>query len=314
MRRLLAVALLLAGLVAPPAVLAQIGGTPGITSPPASAASPVITGTAKFGSGTCASSGAVPFTGGVPSISFTADTDSGFCWDTAGAVAGNIGIALIKDGRQLGRFARGGGTLYGHNTGGSLKGQAFGWDLSGGQMYSWDATGAAQRTIGGWSYDTAGTPTPGALTLNENVGLAFQGTALDANLTFITVTNPTAVRTFTLPNFSGTALVSSTANEPDTGNAVWANTGSFLFEGSTGNEFETELDTVDPTADRLINLPDASGTVLLENVGAPPACDATSRGSIYRTVGGAGVADTFVVCLKNAGDSYQWEDLAVAAP
>ena len=38
-----------------------------------------------------------------------------------------------------------------------------------------------------------------------------------------------------------------------------------VFEGSTADAFETTLDVVDPTADRAINLPNASGTVVLED-------------------------------------------------
>jgi hypothetical protein len=41
---------------------------------------------------------------------------------------------------------------------------------------------------------------------------------------------------------------------------------SFRFEGSTADEFETSLTVVDPTADRTITLPNATGTVsLLDN-------------------------------------------------
>ena len=38
---------------------------------------------------------------------------------------------------------------------------------------------------------------------------------------------------------------------------------TIIFEGSTDDENETTLGVVDPTADRTINLPNASGTVLL---------------------------------------------------
>jgi len=41
---------------------------------------------------------------------------------------------------------------------------------------------------------------------------------------------------------------------------------SFRFEGSTANDYETNLTVVDPTADRTITLPNATGTVsLLDN-------------------------------------------------
>lgn len=262
MRRLLVVALLLAGLCAPPAVLAQIGGAPGITTP-VSLNNTTFTGTTLFGSGTCAGTSSVPFTGGVPGMAFSADTDSGLCWDTAGGVAGSIGPAFMKDGRQVLRLNRAGGVLFGHNTSGTVKTRSMSWDSAGGVLYGWDFTGGAEALIASWAYDTANTPEKGYFLLGTNVGLLFQGTTLDATQTWVTVTNPTGVRQFNLPDFSGTALVSSTANEPDTGNAVWANTGSFLFEGPTANAFETELDVVEPTADNVIYLPDSSGTVLV---------------------------------------------------
>ena len=42
-------------------------------------------------------------------------------------------------------------------------------------------------------------------------------------------------------------------------------TNSFTFEGSTADAYETVLGVVDPTADRTINLPDASGTIVLKD-------------------------------------------------
>lgn len=52
-----------------------------------------------------------------------------------------------------------------------------------------------------------------------------------------------------------------------TGELLIGNTGSFAFEGSTDNTYETYLTVVDPTADRTITFPNASGTVLLAGNG-----------------------------------------------
>jgi hypothetical protein len=40
---------------------------------------------------------------------------------------------------------------------------------------------------------------------------------------------------------------------------------SFKFEGSTADAFETNLTTIDPTADRTISLPNATGTIVLQD-------------------------------------------------
>lgn len=43
--------------------------------------------------------------------------------------------------------------------------------------------------------------------------------------------------------------------------------------------------------------------------GAKPACSVATRGNIWRTEGGAGVADTLEACTKDAGDTYAWRSL-----
>ncbi len=48
-----------------------------------------------------------------------------------------------------------------------------------------------------------------------------------------------------------------------TGNLEIGSTGSLSFEGSVADGFETTLGVVNPTADRTINLPNQSGTVLV---------------------------------------------------
>lgn len=95
--------------------------------------------------------------------------------------------------------------------------------------------------------------------------LYFEGTTANDFEAVISPTDPTADRSFTLPDFGGTLLVSSTANEPDTANSFWVNTGELKFEGSTANAFETTVGVVDPTVGRTINLPNSSGQVVLAN-------------------------------------------------
>jgi len=63
-----------------------------------------------------------------------------------------------------------------------------------------------------------------------------------------------------LTSLSSTTLVSGVA---DAANAISIASGNILFEGSTANDFETTLTVTDPTADRTITLPNATGTVAL---------------------------------------------------
>jgi len=90
--------------------------------------------------------------------------------------------------------------------------------------------------------------TSGNLTLDSAGGTV----AVDDNLT---VSGNTTV-TGNLTVNGTTTTVNSTTIEI---------TNSFTFEGSTADDYETVLGVVDPTADRTINLPNASGTIVLKD-------------------------------------------------
>jgi len=68
----------------------------------------------------------------------------------------------------------------------------------------------------------------------------------------------------TVSTISGlTSLTSTTIVAGSGANAILLASGSIQFEGSTANDFETSLTVTDPTADRTITFPDATGTVAL---------------------------------------------------
>lgn len=75
-----------------------------------------------------------------------------------------------------------------------------------------------------------------------------------------------------------------------TGNLEIGNTGSLTFEGSTADGFETALAVTDPTADRTITLPNATGTVVLS--GAIVNADINAS---------AAIADSKLATISTAG-------------
>jgi len=92
--------------------------------------------------------------------------------------------------------------------------------------------------------------------------LIFEGATANDFETTVTATDPTADRTVTLPDGGGTVMLSSLAtNAVDAANAVTGASNGLVFEGATANDFETTVTPTDPTADRTVTLPDASGTV-----------------------------------------------------
>lgn len=75
-----------------------------------------------------------------------------------------------------------------------------------------------------------------------------------------------------------------------TGELLIGTTGALAFEGSINDAYETYLNAVDPTADRTILLPDASGTLVLS--GAIVNADIAS---------GAAIADSKLATISTAG-------------
>ena len=132
--------------------------------------------------------------------------------------------------------------------------------------------------------------------------IIFEGSTADANEIILTAADATGGdKTLTLPNETGTILTSA-SSIPNSGlanasltigatgialgttastisgltsltstnlvagsgaNSILLGSGNITFEGSTANDFETSLTVTDPTADRTITFPDATGTVAL---------------------------------------------------
>jgi hypothetical protein len=111
---------------------------------------------------------------------------------------------------------------------------------------------------------------------------------------------------------------STTANlevqSPTTGSTIGFN----VSDG--GNQTVTWLAEVNPAAQQTFAALDGTlaSYILLgptgpadSNVGTKPTCDSTTRKRRWFTEGGAGVADTYEVCMKSAADTYAWVVIAV---
>ena len=78
-----------------------------------------------------------------------------------------------------------------------------------------------------------------------------------------------------------------------TGNLEIGTAGSLTFEGSTADGSETTLAVTDPTADRTVTLPDATGTVALLSLAQ--SYTAAQRGAITALTDGATITADFAV-------------------
>ena len=167
------------------------------------------------------------------------------------------------------------------------------------------ALGATASTIAGLTSLTATTLYSGVTDAANSISIGsgnivFEGSTANAYETTLTVTDPTADRTLTLPNETGTILTSASTITPTVNsltigstsitlgstastiagltsltattlyagadgvaNAVSIGTSGIVFEGSTADAHETTLTATDATADRTITFPNATGTVAL---------------------------------------------------
>lgn len=97
--------------------------------------------------------------------------------------------------------------------------------------------------------------------------LKFEGATADAYETSVTLIDPTADRTVTIPNETGAVMMSSLAtNGTDVANSVTGGTNVLVFEGATADAFETSIIPVDPTVDRTITLPNETGAVMMSSL------------------------------------------------
>ena len=79
---------------------------------------------------------------------------------------------------------------------------------------------------------------------------------------------------------------------------------SLVFEGATADAHETTLTVVDPTADRTITLPNATGTVLLSDAVNPASADGGSLGTTSLEWSDLYLADGGVIYFGNDQDVF----------
>ncbi len=113
--------------------------------------------------------------------------------------------------------------------------------------------------------------------------MTFEGATDDAYETTWSMTDPTADRTYTFPNANGDVVLAThtqtltgkTFTSPtinggtfsgaftgtiDITGTVLSDASPLVFEGATADAYETTLAITDPTADRTVSMPNATGT------------------------------------------------------
>lgn len=94
--------------------------------------------------------------------------------------------------------------------------------------------------------------------------MVFEGATADAFETSVTPIDPTADRTVSIPDATGTIVLSTAA--PTLAGSFQGISNGIEFEGGTADAFETQLTVTDPTADRAVVIPDTSGTLMVSSL------------------------------------------------
>ena len=129
-------------------------------------------------------------------------------------------------------------------------------------------------------------------TLTGATPLVFEGSTADAHETTIAVGNPGSDITLTLPSSASDTIVGRATTDTLTNKTLTSPTvsgltlsdSSIVYEGSTANSHETTLTVTDPTADRTITLPNATGTLITHGMFSGDATVATSGAVTLATV------------------------------
>ena len=135
------------------------------------------------------------------------------------------------------------------------------------------ATGLAEFQTGEFiAVEHGGT---GAVTLTSNAILlgngtsAVQNSAIGISGTTLSSTDSTLITIDEGLTVTGNTTITGNLTVNGTTTTINSTTvdvvNSFRFEGSSADDYETNLTVVDPTADRTITLPNATGTVSLLN-------------------------------------------------
>ena len=146
------------------------------------------------------------------------------------------------------------------------------------------------QEVGNRSFQNTGGTMTGDLTMGEDATIVFEGATNDAHETILTVADPTADRTITIPNETGTLLTSASTNYV---------TSAHIVDGAVATaDIANDAITADKIADDVIN----SEHLAADSIDA----EHYAAGSVDATA----LADGSVTTVKIAADAVDGTKIA----
>ena len=208
--------------------------------------------------------------------------------------AGGADVILKDDGTTYGSLSQTGGELV-------IK--------SGSSPTTAITMAGANVTIAGNLTVSGTTTTVDSSTVNITTGFIFEGSTDDSFETTLTASDPSADRTLTLPDVTGTVI--STGNLTEI-TALGTLTGAtpLVFEGSTADAHETTIAVGNPGSDITLTLPSSASDTI---VGRATTDTLTNKTLTSPTVSGLTLSDSSIVYEGSTANSHE-TTLTVTAP
>ena len=200
--------------------------------------------------------------------------------------AGGADVTLKDDGTTFGSLSQSGGELV-------IK--------SGSSPTTAITMAGANVTIAGNLTVSGTTTTVDSSTVNITTGFVFEGATSDSFETTLTASDPTADRTLTLPDVTGTVISTGNLSEI-TSVGVLTGANPLVFEGSTGDSFETTLAVGNPGSDITLTLPSSASDTL---VGRATTDTLTNKTITSPTVSGLTLSDSSIIFEGSTADSFE---------
>jgi formylmethanofuran dehydrogenase subunit C len=200
--------------------------------------------------------------------------------------AGGADVTLKDDGTTFGSLSQSGGELV-------IK--------SGSSSTTAITMAGANVTIAGNLTVSGTTTTVDSSTVNITTGFVFEGATSDSFETTLTASDPTADRTLTLPDVTGTVISTGNLSEI-TSVGVLTGANPLVFEGSTADAHETTLAVGNPGSDITLTLPSSASDTL---VGRATTDTLTNKTITSPTVSGLTLSDSSIIFEGSTADSFE---------